>query len=176
MALVEKPVFLNNQIGPSMTDLMGYARNAQGDTVIIAVEGKALEPFGLPVRSWLRGDKEQFDPVTEVRGSRTRRLDFLCRRLGLSVDNECSLRYQLLHRTVSAVLEAELHGAVAAVVVVHAFGPQTSGNLKDFELFLEALGVSGTATGKASGPVQLGARKNVETWFLWWVDPHRMPE
>src|SRR5262245_24907542 len=56
VAVVEKPAFLDSTGAPSMTDLMGYARNAADELVVIAVEGKTHEPFGLPVRSWLRGD------------------------------------------------------------------------------------------------------------------------
>jgi hypothetical protein len=169
-ALVEKPVFLDTQRAPSMTDLMGYARNAASEPVILAVEGKAQETFGLPVRSWLRGDALEFAAGVEPRKTRTRRFEFLCERLGLGVDHECQLRYQLLHRTVSAVLEGELHGAAAVVVVVHAFGPQSAGNWTDYQLFLEALGAKPPTPGVVAGPLGLGRGRKTVTYFLWWQD------
>jgi len=170
VALVERPVFLDTRGAPSMTDLMGYGRNAAGEPVIIAVEGKAQERFGLPMRSWLRGDEEQVLAGSEPRPTRQRRYRFLCDRLRLSADLECGLRYQLFHRTVSAVMEAELHGAAAALVVVHAFG-EHPGNWQDYNLFLEALGLGTASAGKLMGPARLGTAGATETWFLWWQDP-----
>ncbi len=84
IGLVEKPVFLDTMVGPSMTDLMGYARNRSNDTVVIAVEGKADEEFGLPVSSWVRGDVATPAPAAQPRRSRVRRLSFLCGHLGLA--------------------------------------------------------------------------------------------
>lgn len=72
IAFVEKPSFLDTPIGPSMTDTMGYARNRNKDPVILAVEGKATESFGLPVNIWVRGGGQAPDPVP----SRIRRLQF----------------------------------------------------------------------------------------------------
>src|SRR5688572_27083858 len=40
VALVEKPVFLDTLKGPSMTDIMGYARNTADQLVVVGVEGK----------------------------------------------------------------------------------------------------------------------------------------
>jgi hypothetical protein len=160
VAIVEKPVFLDNHVAPSMTDLMAYAHNASGETVILAVEGKAQEAFGLPIRSWLRGDALQFAAETAARPTRVRRFEFLCTRLGLSVDHECQLRYQLFHRTVSALLEAERYAAKAAVVLVHAFGPHGSSNWTDYQLFLEALGAPSPTPGVVVGPLRLGTPRD----------------
>ncbi len=172
VALVEKPIFLDTQRAPSMTDLMGYGRNASGEPIIIAVEGKAQETFGPPVRSWLRGDALEFPAGVEPRPTRARRFEFLCERLGLGVDHECQLRYQLLHRTVSALLEGELHAAVAVVVVVHAFGSEAASNWTDYQLFLEALGAPPPAPGSVAGPLRLGRERKTNTFFLWWQDAH----
>jgi len=111
LCLVEKPVFLDTKFGPSMTDLMGYACNAKGDAVV-------LEP----------------------RPTRARRLEFLSKHLSRTISSDSPIRYQLLHRTVSAVLEAQLHGAAAAVVLVQSFGPDTAANFSDFSEFLNELG------------------------------------
>jgi len=140
LCLVEKPVFLDTKFGPSMTDLMGYACNAKGDAVV-------LEP----------------------RPTRARRLEFLSKHLSRTISSDSPIRYQLLHRTVSAVLEAQLHGAAAAVVLVQSFGPDTAANFSDFSEFLNELGGGTGATKRVvSGPYQLGEQRDMPTYFLWW--------
>lgn len=168
--LVEKPVFLDTNAAPSMTDLMAYARNANGDRVVVAVEGKADEPFGSPVWRWARGDARDVRLEDEVRATRCRRLKFLSTHLGKPISTESKLRYQLLHRTVSAVLEAQLHGAVAAVVVVHAFGSLCPENFSDFETFLSHLSSIRPVPGFVVGPLQLGEGRDIPTLFLWQQD------
>ena len=140
LCLVEKPVFLDSRIAPSMTDLTAYGRNARGDAVVLAVEGKADEPFASRVWAWVRGDEKNPTVSADPRRTRLRRLEFLSNHLSKEIPPDSTLRYQLLHRTVSAVLEAQLHGAVAAVVLVHAFGREAADNLSDFSEFLTELG------------------------------------
>jgi hypothetical protein len=151
-----------------MTDLMAYGRNARGDAVVLAVEGKADEPFASRVWAWVRGDEKNPTMSADPRRTRLRRLEFLSNHLSKEIPPDSTLRYQLLHRTVSAVLEAQLHGAVAAVVLVHAFGREAADNLSDFSEFLTELGGSGVTKGMVSGPYQLGEQRNVPTYFLWW--------
>ena len=116
--LVEKPVILDSKRAPSITDLMAYGRNRSGDKIIIAVEGKGKESFGQRVSKWISSGLS--------RTTRRDRLNFLGKHLGKHIDSNSSLRYQILHRTVSVVLESQLHGTKAAVVLVHAFGPSIS--------------------------------------------------
>jgi hypothetical protein len=59
LCFVELPVFLDNRKAPSMTDIMCYGRNAKRDCIVMAVEGKAAEPFGERVSWWLRGKKKK---------------------------------------------------------------------------------------------------------------------
>jgi hypothetical protein len=166
--MVEKPVFLDSRVAPSMTDLMAYGRNAKGDPVVVAVEGKADEPFGSRVRAWVRGDEK--DPATTAapRKTRLRRLEFLSRHLGTDIPPDSPLRYQLLHRTASAVLEAQLHGAAAALVLIHAFGPESRDNRADFSQFLSEMGGEGLSKGAVAGPYALGEQRSLPTYFLWW--------
>jgi hypothetical protein len=168
LCLVEKPVFLDTKVGPSMTDLMAYGRNAKGDTIILAVEGKANEPFASRVWGWVRGDQKNPSLIAEPRRTRVRRLEFLSKHLSKAISPDSPLRYQLLHRTVSAVLEAQLHGAAAALVLIHAFGSDTEENLSDFSEFLNALGGSSAANGVVYGPYHLGEQRDLPTYFLWW--------
>jgi hypothetical protein len=174
VGFVEKPTFLDTAIGPSMTDIMGYARNRDGEPVILAVEGKATETFGLPVRAWIRGDLPQPAPETQPRASRIRRLKYLAERLGIEVDSESPLYYQLLHRTVAGIMEAALHGAVCAVLVVHSFAPDdTDENWKAYSAFLGALGAHAPTKGAVTGPIPLSAGLGIELYALWYQDkPH----
>jgi hypothetical protein len=168
LCIVEKPVFLDTMVGPSMTDLMGYGQNAKGDAIVLAVEGKADEPFASRVRAWVRGGDQKTTMKDEPRRTRVRRLEFLSKHLATTVSSDSPLRYQLLHRTVSAVLEAQLHSAAAAVVLVHAFGPDSAENLGDYADFLKQLGGAAATKGVVSGPYQLGEQRDVPTYFLWW--------
>ena len=170
LCLVEKPVFLDTQRAPSMTDLMGYGRNRSSEAIVVAVEGKVDEPFALPVSSWVCGDQDPPAPAAVPRPSRLRRLSFLAKHLGIDLDAESRLRYQLLHRTVSAVLEAKLHGAVVALVIVHAFGNHSAGNWSDFAAFAVALGSQSVERQRVLGPLLLGDSRDMPTYLLWFQD------
>lgn len=94
-----------------------------------AVEGKVSETFGPTLAEWL----EVPSP-----GKRTR-LDYLKKELSLQADLPPGIRYQLLHRLASAVIEARRFGAKYAVMVVHSFS-QTLEWFGDFEAFLLLFG------------------------------------
>ncbi len=174
VGVVEKPSYLDTPIGPSMTDIMGYARNAAGDPVVVAVEGKATESFGLPVRAWVRGDLPQPSADTEPRPSRVRRLRYLAERLGIDADAESALHYQLLHRTVAGVNEAMLYGADVAVLLVHSFAPDDEPNWAAYEAFLAAMGAPGPRKGAVSGPLTLPSAPGVRLYALWYQDRPRL--
>jgi hypothetical protein len=114
---------------PSQTDLLVLARNGTGSLVIIGVEGKVDEPFGPTVNEW----------EAEATPGRLTRLAFLCDRLGIDAESAGELRYQLLHRTVAAMLEAERFDADAAVMLVHSFDLERTGH-DDYRRFLGACG------------------------------------
>jgi len=81
--------------------------------VSISVEGKVEEPFDKILGEW----KTQASPGKLVR------LSYLANILGLPEPIPDNIFYQLLHRTASAVIEAERFGAVQAVMLVHSFSP-----------------------------------------------------
>lgn len=111
----------------SQTDLLVQARNAAGQLVVIGIEGKVDEPFGPIVSDW----------YADATPGKKERLGFLVKRLGVEENDALGLRYQLLHRTVSATLEAEHFGATAAMMLVHSFDPGNAGH-RDFERFKQA--------------------------------------
>jgi hypothetical protein len=123
----EREVDLGTRGRPSQTDLLALVALTDGYGVI-AVEGKTQETFGPIVSEWNDSNGKQA------------RLDDLCGRLELDPSAVGSLRYQLLHRTVSALLEARRYGAAEALMLVHSFDPKIS-SLGDYQSFAAALGV-----------------------------------
>lgn len=96
----------------------------------VAVEGKAEESFDVTIGEWR---------ANESRG-RLARLDYLVGLLGLEGKPLDAIRYQLLHRTASALLEAERCGAANAVMLVHSFSTRDTG-FDDYAAFAELFGL-----------------------------------
>ncbi|MEE8485770.1 MAG: hypothetical protein V3S38_04355 [Acidimicrobiia bacterium] len=116
---------------PSQTDVFVLATCGDG-LVSIAVEGKVDEPFGDTVEVWLGTDPS---PGKETR------LAYLCNLLRIATDDASVLRYQLLHRTASAIIEAERFDAKTAVMLVHSWAPNREG-FDDYSAFVNILGGS----------------------------------
>ncbi len=167
--VVEKPVFLDTLKGPSWTDVMVYCRNADSEAVVVAVEGKAKEPFGAVVSDWVRakGEKGESD---DPKPSRLKRLDYLAGQLGVALQPDSTLRYQLLHRTASAITESQLHAASAAVVLVHSFCREPDDNWDDYSNFARTVGVPDPVRDFVQGPVQLGTSRDTTVYFVWVSD------
>lgn len=139
-AFLERQVDLGTAGFPSQTDILAVI--GVGDSIaILAVEGKAGEPFGPPVHQWLDGS-----------ATRKRRLDALCGTLGLTREAAMPLRYQLLHRTASAIYEAKRYRTNTAVLVVQDFSERQTG-LDDFRTFLRALRFENVDDGALKGRV-----------------------
>jgi hypothetical protein len=152
---LERQVDLGSAGRPSQTDLLAII-GLEERIAIIAIEGKAGEPFGDLVKTWLDGSD-----------TKNRRLDVLCKTLGLSLEQAQPLRYQLLHRTASAIYEAKRYRTDLAGMLVHDFAAEQSGYL-DFCKFLEALGAKETKADVLSGPF---ACDGVSVYLGWVDDP-----
>jgi hypothetical protein len=87
----------------------------------------------------------------------------LCDVLGLDRNCDRGLRYQLVHRTASAVIEATRFHARKAALVVHSFSPQQDG-FGDFQAFVRQLGGEVAAPGQL---VQLQAGPGVHLFAGW---------
>jgi hypothetical protein len=159
--MVELPVFLDTAKAPSRTDIMFYCHTQGGNTVVVGVEGKSTEPFDDPVAIWVRDG--QHTPTL----SRTRRLQFLSKLLGVSISPDASFGYQLVHRTASVISECLLRGATSGIVVVHSFSNAASKNWSDFQLFTSTLGVSDIQKDTLAGPIQLGPTHDLDMFFSW---------
>jgi hypothetical protein len=123
LAIPEYKVNLPGGRAASQNDLFVLGRTPEG-LVIIMVEGKVSEPFGPLVSEWYK------DPSP----GKTKRLSFLCNELGLSETHAHTVRYQLLHRTVSALIEARRFRATKAVMLVHSFS-KTKERFDDYKQF-----------------------------------------
>jgi GTP pyrophosphokinase len=152
LALPEHQVDLPPGGHPSQTDVWALARGAEG-LVSLAVEGKVDESFGPTLGDLRRGGSD---------GQRAR-LRFLCDVLGLTNPPD-AIRYQLLHRAVSALLEAERFTARHAVLVVQSFGLNNAG-FTDFCAFARLLGAD-AAIGHVV-PTNLAVPRQL---WLAWVD------
>ncbi len=133
LAIPEVRVDLPGGARPSQTDLWLLARVPDG-LVSVAVEGKVSETFGPTVAEW----------QTAASAGKTERLEFLLEVLHLEGPIPPELRYQLLHRTASAILLARRFHARYAVMMVHSFS-RTDVGLEDYQAFLRALGTSAQA-------------------------------
>lgn len=137
----------------SQTDLLVLATDGR-QSMTMAVEGKVDEAFGPLVADW-HGD----DPSPGKR----ERLRFLADLLRLSHEGVWDLRYQLIHRSASAKIEAARHGSDVAVMLVHSWGPIHEG-FDDYARFANRLGVD-------AGIGQIGYSKSAGLW-LGWVAGH----
>jgi len=126
-ALPEWQVPLPGGITTSNTDVLAICRNELG-LCIIGVEAKVLEDFG-PLVSSKR---------SEASSGQGERLAYLHSLLGVDRFDD-SIRYQLLHRTASALLTAREFHAAAAVMLVQAFDTPAA-RRADFEAFRVAMG------------------------------------
>lgn len=139
----ERQVDLRTRGRPSQTDLMVLLRLEAGHAVM-AVEGKVSEPFGELVKE------------LNMTAGRERRLAHLRQVLGLDSATVGGLRYQLLHRTASAMFEAERYGFDHAVMLVHSFS-QAQAGFDDFALFASALDIPVAAVNTVSDARRFGS-------------------
>lgn len=137
---------------PSQNDVFVLAKGSDG-LVSIAVEGKVSEPFDSPI------DKRFAEPTS----GQSTRLDFLLNLLQLSRDDVGAIGYQLLHRTASAVLEAQRFGARHAVMLVHSFSQEMM-HFDDYSAFVGLYGQEAEAN-RLFEAKQLGGI----TLYLGWV-------
>jgi hypothetical protein len=151
LALPEHQVPLPGGTRPSQTDIWVLAR-VEADLVSIAVEGKVAEPFGPTLDEWL----------TDASAGKNARLEFIRQELGLPDALAGTVRYQLLHRTASAVVEAKRFNAAHAVMLVHSFS-QDHQWFADFADFAELCGVEAQLNRLASA----GTRGGVELHLAW---------
>ena len=135
----------------SQNDIWVLARCATG-LVSIAVEGKVGESFGPTISEWMS---------TPTPGKKIR-LEFLGEILGIGMEFPEDIRYQLLHRTASAIIEARRFTARHAVLMVHSFS-QDNQWFEDYENFVRLFGTVGIRDQVVTSTIF----KGVQLHFVW---------
>lgn len=126
-AIPEYEVDLPGGNRPSHTDVLALVRNEEG-LVVLSVEAKGDEAFGPTL-----GEKRVDESVGQGE-----RITHLHKVLRLDAPLNDKIRYQLLHRTVSALQTANDFHAGTAVMLVQSFSP-TQRWRDDFLSFCEAV-------------------------------------
>jgi hypothetical protein len=141
--------------------LPGGERDSQNDVfallsddrglVPVMVEAKRDEPFGPTLGEWLR------TPST----GKTARLAAICEMLGLDPAKLApELRYQLFHRTASAVVTAQRFHASRAAMVVQSFSPEHSW-FTDYAAFASLFGLAAELDTIAEAVLPTGVRLSI---------------
>ena len=126
-AIPEWEVELKGGVRSSHTDVLALASNDNG-LVVIGVEAKVDEDFG-PTLGKKRSDASN---------GQDDRIQYLHEVLKLEEPLDDNIRYQLLHRTVSAIKTAQDFHACTAVMLVHSFSPAGK-RRDDFIAFCNAM-------------------------------------
>ena len=169
-AFLERRTSLGDPWRPSQSDVLAII--GLGDELaVMTVEGKVQESFGPIVSEWNAGntndgaqDVSEEEPLEP--SAKQKRLTHLKQTLGLEGTETNDLRYQLLHRTASAIYEAQRYRARVAVMMVHSFDPGHTG-LSDFKLFASRMKLTGAGVNCLVGPV---LREGVDLYLGWVAD------
>ena len=141
----------------SQNDIFVLAKTRSRNLAIV-IEGKAEESFGQYVSEWRKDKKNQGGE----------RLAFLLEKLGgIEIDPEI-IRYQLLHRLASAVVETKRFGYSTGAMIVHSFSENRTG-LKDFCEFMKCFEVSDFEEGKL---YNIGGKMGIDLYVGWVVGAH----
>lgn len=149
----EHKVALKGRGKASQNDVWALLKTG-GGSISMAVEGKAGEPFASTIAEWSR----------DASDGKKDRLKYLCETLGAAVASDSPLRYQLFHRTASAIIEARRFGASQAVMLVQSFRDDPV-SWSDFAAFSTLLGAT-----PARGQVVEAKSCGSERLFVGWVD------
>lgn len=131
LAIPEYKVSLPGGNRPSQNDVFALLSSDEGLSAM-TVEGKAREDFDVTIEEW----KQR----TSDKGVRER-LTFLTNTIGLTSGVPNTIRYQLLHRMASAVLEANRFHSKDAIMVIQSFIEDDRYNhYSDFQEFVKCFG------------------------------------
>lgn len=157
LGLPEHKVELHGGGHQSQTDLWALLHAPVG-VVSAAIEAKAGEGLYQTVEEWLSGASE--------RSGKPARLEQLKQLLEIDHASCLPLRYQLMHRTASAILEARRFHLRAALILVQSFTDDGE-SLADFVAFAKALGASAGENRIVEAPTKAGLR----LWIGWVSTP-----
>jgi hypothetical protein len=131
LAIPEYKVNLAGGTRPSQNDVFALL-TCSGGLISVMVEGKAREDFDVNLAKWKKR--------TSLKGLQTRMAQIMDS-IGLSMPIPDEIRYQLLHRAASAVIEADRFHAPYAVVIIQSFVSEDAENhYGDFCAFIRLFG------------------------------------
>ena len=139
----------------SQNDIFVLARGSN-QLISIMVEGKVRESFGEVVSEW----------KSDMSKGKQTRLSYLCELLRLDKEQVAHIRYQLLHRTASAIIEAKRFNAQNALMLVHTFSRETeqeSEGFQDYCQFLSLFRLQGKMN-SLTRPTNIGG---IRLYFGW---------
>ena len=108
---------------------------------ILTIEAKVDEGFDKTIDEWLKADS----------AGKRKRLEGLCARFGFNSQQVGEYRYQLFHRTASALIEAERYRSSQAAMIVQSWCPKNS-SLEDYTAFCRLLGYREAEVGALTEP------------------------
>jgi len=153
LGIPEHQVPLDGGGHASQTDLWALLATP-GEIVSVAVEAKAGEPFDRTTAKWIS--------EAPARSGKPARLTQLCQVLGIEREAALSCSYQLLHRPVAAILEAQRFRLRRALFMVQAFG-ENKASFIQYERWARLLGVDATQ----NTVHRLRSCIGVELWTAW---------
>ena len=124
IAVPEWVTALPDGLRGSQSDVFALLKHDQG-TAALVVEAKVNETFGPTVGEWLSSES----------AARPRRLKDLIEIIGSGSPPPPEVRYQLIHRTAAALIEAGRFGAASAIMVVQSFSNASAGFDEFVDLF-----------------------------------------
>jgi hypothetical protein len=155
---------------------MVYRQDGNDGKAVVALEGKVNETFDERIVYWIRDERQSRKGqnlgdlfAVQIKPGRQRRLEWLCNHLDLSLDDQSMLRYQLLHRTVDALLEAKHIGGHLAIMLVQAFA-ECSENWNDYAEFATQMGFGSIAPNSISEAKALPAFPGISLHLGWVYD------
>lgn len=141
----------------SQSDLLAVVGLSDG-LGVIGIEAKVDEGFDRTIEEW----SAQPSP------GKTARLTKLCALFDLDPAKVGHLRYQLMHRTASAIIEARRYRARNAMMVVQSWSPDHDG-YDDYLAFFSALEIDDLSHGQVSRPILVNG---VSLRTGWSVETH----
>lgn len=135
----------------SQNDLFVLART-KTSILPIMVEGKVNESFGPLVSDWKDG----------MSSGKAKRLEYLIKLLDIENENIDNIRYQLLHRTASAIITANKFHCSNAIVLIHSFS-QLNKSFSDFSDFVTLYNLKAQIDGIV-GPILLN---EINIYWAW---------
>ena len=156
-AYPEFKVRLDTARAPSQNDVFALAVS-ENHIISIAVEGKAGEDFNEIIDKWKDTNGKP--------SGKPDRLEFLRTELGLDKDIPGNIRYQLLHRTASSIIEAKKYNAKHALMIVQNFHSGRP-HFDDYSKFADLFGMEEENVENIDSVEYVKTIHNIKIYLAW---------